>query len=81
MNKPKTHCNAPEKDYSGRLFDTLISRLSLRSDAGLARLLEKSPSVISNIRHGNLKIGSNLILTIHEKSGMPVKEIRSLQAA
>lgn len=65
-------------DNSGRLFDALIERQKLKNDAGLARWLDVRPPVISKIRHGKLDVGPSYILAIHEKCGMPVKEIRSL---
>lgn len=76
----KSDSNTPDKDFSGRLFDTLLNRYKLKNDAALARALDVSPPCISRIRHGKLPLGSSIMLNIHETFGMPVKEIRSLAA-
>lgn len=67
-------------DNSGNLFDALIARPEIKNDAGLSRALGVAPPVISKIRHGALKVGSSLILAIHETFDVPVAEIRRLIA-
>lgn len=63
------------------LLDTLIERMALPNDAGLARAMEVPRPQISNIRHGRLKVGATLLLRMHEASGMAFSEMRTLAAA
>lgn len=60
------------------LFDTLIQRLHLKNDAALSRALEVAPPVISKIRHRTLPVGASLLITMHEISGISIKELRAL---
>ena len=60
------------------LFDTLIKRLRLKNDAALADLLEVAPPVISKVRHHRLAIGASLMISMHEISGLSIKELRAL---
>jgi len=59
------------------LIDALIIRMDLKNDAKLSKLLELAPPVISKLRSGKLKLGATVIIRIHEKTGMSVKEIKS----
>lgn len=58
------------------LFDKILDEHKLKNDAALARLLEKSPPVISKARRGT-RIGSALMLRIHEAFDIPFVEIRA----
>ncbi|MDP1976697.1 hypothetical protein [Undibacterium sp.] len=60
------------------LFDILIKRLRLKNDAALAKMLDVAPPVISKIRHLRLPIGASLMITMHEISGLTIKELRAL---
>jgi transcriptional regulator with XRE-family HTH domain len=44
----------------------------------LSRLLEIPPPTLSRIRNGKQKPSAEVILCIHEKTGMPVAQIKSL---
>lgn len=72
---------AVKKNNSGKLFDSLLHTLHLKNDAALARLLAVAPPVISKVRHGRSSMSPALILLVHEKTGMPVADIRTLIAA
>ena len=63
----------------GRLLDALREEFKISTDAALAREIDVAPSVISKLRSGG-KLGSSVILRIHEYLGKPVKEIRELAA-
>jgi hypothetical protein len=58
------------------LLDLLINTMTLKNDAGLARVLEVAPPVISKIRHGRLPVGATLLIGAHEESGLPIKEMK-----
>lgn len=69
-----------EKEYKPKhkLLDACIKMAGVKTDKELAaRLSIKSP-MISKIRHGKLKVSSNIILAIHESLGMPLPVIREL---
>ena len=61
-----------------RLLDTLLSRLALKNDAALSRLLEVEAPTISKIRHRRIRVGASLLLRMHEVSGLGIEELRSL---
>lgn len=60
------------------LLDTLISHLHLKNDAELCRVLEVQPPIVSKIRHRKLNIGATILLRMHEKSGIPIRELKQL---
>lgn len=60
------------------LLDALIKQLGIKNDAALSRRLEVAPPVISKIRHKILPVGPNLIIRMHEESGLSIKELRAL---
>lgn len=70
----------PQEDMSGKLFNHLQRKYLLRTEVDLAAFIEMSTSNLSKIRHGTRQIGPGTILHVHEKTGMPVKEIRRLIA-
>lgn len=69
----------PESDYDpNRLLDALLTRLKLKNDAALSRVLEVAPPVISKIRHNTLPIGATILLRMHEVSNFSIRELRAL---
>lgn len=60
------------------LIDTLLETLNLKNSAALARVLEVPPAVISKIRHGRLEVGATILISMHEESGLSIKELRAL---
>jgi hypothetical protein len=60
------------------LLDTLIKQFVLKNDAGLCRVLEISPPLISKIRHRRMQITASLLIRMHEVSGLSIAELRSL---
>lgn len=61
-----------------RLLDVLLSKMQLRNDAALARMLEVPPPLISKIRHHRLPIGASLLMRMHELTGMSIRDLRDL---
>ena len=66
-----------------KILDFLIEKIAAETggkanDAAVARYFEMQPPIISKIRHGKVKVNSDLILAIHEKMGVPVADIRAL---
>jgi len=61
-----------------RVLDAIISKLRLKNDAALSRVLEVAPPVISKIRHNTLPIGATLLLRMHEESEFSISELREL---
>jgi hypothetical protein len=62
------------------LLDTVLDSQHLKNDAALSRFLEVNPPVLSKIRGGTLPVGASMIIKIHEKTGMSIKEIKFLLA-
>ena len=61
-----------------RVLDAIISRLRLKNDAALSRLLDVAPPVISKIRHSTLPIGATLLIRMHEESDFSIGQLRAL---
>jgi transcriptional regulator with XRE-family HTH domain len=79
---PTTQYNyTPRVDNAAtRFLDRLIKDMNLRNDAALARRLEVNAPLISKIRHGKFGVSAELIIRIHEKTDIPVKEIKAALA-
>jgi hypothetical protein len=61
-----------------RLLDTLIEKLQVRNDAGLARAIAVERSVIGNVRCGKLSVGGIMLLRMHTVSKVSIKDLRDL---
>lgn len=61
-----------------RVLDAIITKLRLKNDAALSRVLEVAPPVISKIRHNTLPIGATILLRMHEVSDFSIRELRAL---
>lgn len=70
----------PNEDMSGKLFNYLQRQFKLKTEKDLAAFIDMSVGNLSKIRHGKYTVGPKPILIIHEKTGLPVKEIRRLIA-
>ena len=64
-----------------KLFDFLKKEYEIGSDRELAHLLGSHPAVISRVRSQSHNLSADLILIIHEKTGMEVAEIRKFLTA
>ena len=64
-----------------RLLDAIITKLELKNDAALSRVLEVAPPVISKIRHHTLPVGATILIRMHETSDFSIRELRELMAA
>jgi hypothetical protein len=71
----------PSSFVPNALLDTLIERLHLKNDAELCRVLEVQPPIISKIRHRKLNVGATILLRMHEKSNIPIRELKDLTSA
>lgn len=60
------------------LMDVLIKNLGIKNDAALSRRLEVAPPVISKIRHKILPVGPNLLIRMHEETGLSIRDLRAL---
>lgn len=68
----------PPSFKPNKLLDTLIQRMHLKNDAELCRVLEVQPPIISKIRHRKLNVGATILLRMHEKSDIPIAELKEL---
>lgn len=62
----------------GRLLDTVIERFGLKNDAALCRKLCVAPPLISKIRNRRVPLGDNMLVLLHEETGLSISELRSL---
>ncbi len=60
-----------------RLCDHIIHTMALKNDAALARFLELAPPVVSKWRHDTMPVGDTAVITIHERTDIPVREIKA----
>jgi CheY-like chemotaxis protein/transcriptional regulator with XRE-family HTH domain len=67
----------PEQDYA-EFLDWFRQTLSCRSDRALANLIGVSAGTLSKIRKGTLAPSANIILRLHQCSGVNVEQIRRL---
>lgn len=58
------------------LFDSLKRTFDLKTDYELARLLDVRPVMISKIRHFTTSVTSDLLLRMHDKTGLSIAELR-----
>ena len=58
------------------LFDFLKTEYNISSDRQLCDALEISTPTLSKIRHGVIGISGDIIILIHEKTGMTIADIK-----
>jgi len=63
---------------SNKLFVHLKKTYKLTSDAQLGKFLFASSPTISRIMNGRRGLTPKMILIIHDKTGMPIAQIRSM---
>ena len=71
----------PSSFVPNKLLDTLIEKMHLKNDAELCRVLEVQPPIISKIRHRKQNVGATILLRMHEKSNIPIRELKELTSA
>lgn len=59
------------------MLDKVKERLGLRTDAGLCRVLEVGPPIVSKLRSGALPMGPMMWLRLHEATGMRTLELKA----
>ncbi len=73
------HIQSKDLDYDpNALLNAVINHLGLKNDASLCRVLGVAPLVISKIRHASLPIGATTLISMHEATGLSIKELRAL---
>lgn len=58
------------------LFDQIITTFGLKNDRALAKHLWLTPACVSKIRSGQLTVGPEIILKIHDATGWSIKAIK-----
>ena len=71
----------PSSFVPNKLLDTLIEKMNLKNDAELCRVLEVQPPIISKIRHRKLAVGATILLRMHVKSDISIRELKDLPTA
>lgn len=76
-NPLKSHKPTPEsKEAAGIYLNFLLSNLGLKNDAHLCRFLDVAAPVISKIRHGSLPVSAEVLIRIHEKTDISIKDLK-----
>ncbi|MCC7697798.1 transcriptional regulator [Janthinobacterium sp. EB271-G4-7A] len=60
------------------LVERLLAYMGLRNDACLARELGVPPFAISKLRKGNSAVDTDMLIRMHEASGLPIGELKAL---
>lgn len=63
------------------LLDYVIAAKDLKNDAAFARLTLVAPPRVSKLRHNKLRVTGDLLLQIHDATGLPLTELRAVLAA
>lgn len=61
-----------------RLLDHMIQFLDVKNDAGLARILRVGPPTICKARFGTIPISPEMLLRMHDLSGLSIRDLRYL---
>jgi DNA-binding transcriptional regulator YdaS (Cro superfamily) len=64
-----------------RLLDEMIANLRVANDAALARALGIGPPTVSKLRHLRAQVTADILLCMHDASGLSISELRSLMGA
>ncbi len=65
--------------YTPELFiDGLMRRLGMKTRSALAKAVGVSPSLVSKIWHRRLAISGEILLQVHEATGIPIRELRRM---
>jgi plasmid maintenance system antidote protein VapI len=61
-----------------KLIDYLKEKYNLKSDSAVAEFLSTSPPEISRFRNGKKALSPRIILEVHDKTNMSIKQIKEL---
>ena len=59
-----------------RLLDFVKSEIGIETDRKFSSILNVHPSMISKIRQKKTLMNADILLSIHELTGIPIKEIK-----
>jgi hypothetical protein len=69
----------PGLDYDpDQLLNNVRMHLGLKNDAALARKLCVQPPVLSKVRHRRSPVSAELLISMHEESGLTIRDLRAL---
>ncbi|PHV22485.1 hypothetical protein CSQ92_05330 [Janthinobacterium sp. BJB446] len=63
---------------STALVERLLTYMGLRNDACLARELGVPPYAVSKLRTGSSAVDTDMLIRMHEASGLSIGELRAL---
>ena len=68
-----------QSQYTPELFiEGLMRRLGAKTRSALARAVGVSPSIVSKIWHRRLAVSGEILLQVHEATGIPIRELRRM---
>ncbi|RJG22230.1 hypothetical protein [Massilia cavernae] len=74
-----TEIATPNKKYDpNKLIDTVIQKLQLKNDRGVAKLLQVETPIITNVRNNRLPLSGHLFIRLCEVTGMSAADLRDL---
>lgn len=69
----------PAKKFDpNNLIDTVINKLDLKNDEGIARLLKVATPIIDHVRNRRLPVGGYMLIRLGEVTGMSVCDLKAL---
>lgn len=69
----------PTRKYDpNNLIDTVINKLELKNDEGIARLLKVATPIIAHVRNRRLPVGGYMLIRLGEVTGMSVPDLKAL---
>ncbi len=77
MRNPSPLLTLPSYDPQP-LLEALSLAMSSERDATLAKALGIAPSVISRIRYKKIGVSAEILIRMHEVSGMSIRTLRTL---
>lgn len=81
MNEKKVVRRKPRADHirpddSNNIIDLFVRHLDLANDAAFAKLIKYSAPAVSKIRNGQVNLGGDFVIRVHEATGMTVMDIK-----
>ena len=70
------------KDYNPKaLIDHVKKKLGVKRDYELVKIIGFNASVISKVRHKRKLLSAELLLALHDATGIPIKEMKQMMGA
>lgn len=78
---PLTPLEQVRARQASALFDRVMSHMDWKNDAALSRAIGVSTPAISKVRNGRLPVGADMLIRLHEETGIPIRELKNYLSA